>query len=131
MAQAVARRIIVVHICAATLLCLQAKRELTFADTPDLGIRAAIARHHGLSAIHSISHVVAGELQIGKTDFDATQLEAEKPYLAQVGKSLAVDGDILLYGCRISAGGQEFLAKFAQLTDLDVTASNYNADLLQ
>lgn len=48
------------------------------------------------------------------------------PLLEQIGRSLAAEGDILLYGCKVGAGEtrQSFVESMARITRTDVAASD-------
>ncbi len=81
--------------------------------------------HSGYDAIHVFSHGSEDILYLGtNTITDASLKSADiQTELASVGKALAIDGDILLYGCDIAAGsdGKQFITDFATLTHADIS----------
>lgn len=97
---------------------------------PDRGglaqMAAALKGVRGLSSIQVLSHGGAGNLVLGDTLLDQSNLGAHSAELAQIGAALAATGDILLFGCDVAAGptGQGFIASMAKLTGADVAASN-------
>lgn len=82
--------------------------------------------HHGYAAIHALSHGAPGEILLGAGVLDAATLASQAETLAAIGKALTPDGDLLLYGCEVAAGGkgQDFIDQLAQLTGADVAASD-------
>jgi Ca2+-binding RTX toxin-like protein len=88
-------------------------------------IAAALAGETGLAAIHLVSHGSAGQIRLGDARIDAAGLARHAAALAQIGASLAEDGDILLYGCDIGKGvaGGFFLQQLARATGADIAAS--------
>ena len=76
-------------------------------------------------AIHIISHGDVGTLNFGASPVTDATLDSQAHLLAQISAALADDGDILLYGCDVGAGGggQAFIDKLALLTGADVAAS--------
>jgi hypothetical protein len=85
------------------------------------------SRHQGYAAIHLFSHGEAGRLTLGSEHLDLNRLQDEnvRRELAQLGKALTADGDLLLYGCDVAQGtkGSAFIERLAQLTAADVAAS--------
>ncbi|MEN0105327.1 MAG: DUF4347 domain-containing protein, partial [Pseudomonas sp.] len=81
-----------------------------------------------IDAIHILSHGEAGQIQLGTETVDKAELSARADVLAQIGKALTAEGDILLYGCKVAADGkgQDFLQAFATATGADVAASTDN-----
>lgn len=88
-------------------------------------IAGALQGVHDLAAIHIISHGAAGRLMLGSTSLDRAALADHANQLAAIGSALSADGDLLLYGCDVAAGGvgQAFIAALADLTGADVAAS--------
>ncbi|MEM9118566.1 MAG: DUF4347 domain-containing protein [Cyanobacteria bacterium P01_F01_bin.56] len=86
-----------------------------------------------LQAIHVVSHGAPGQLQLGQTMVNDTQLNADlanpqstqSALLAQWGQVLAPGGDIVLYGCEVAATpiGQHFLKTLHRVTQADIAAS--------
>jgi len=90
-------------------------------------IAAHLAGRQGaLDAIHILSHGQPGQLQLGSLVLDQAALEEREAVLAQIGRALGDNGDILLYGCDVAAGpqGQAFVDALARLTGADVAASD-------
>lgn len=89
-------------------------------------ISAALAGRHDLAAIHILSHGADGQLQLGITTLDASQLTARNAEIAGWGTALTDGGDILLYGCDLASteAGRAFVSQLGQLTGADVAASD-------
>jgi len=85
-----------------------------------------LARYDNLHAAHIVSHAADGQLQFGNSTVNQASLVANSEVLQQWGESLRVDGDILLYGCNLSASadGRLFAHTLATLTDADVASSS-------
>lgn len=81
---------------------------------------------HLLDAIHVFADGSAGQLNLGNEIVNTETLNQNANLLAQIGQSLSVTGDILLYGCNVAQGetGQTFVETFATLTNADVAASD-------
>jgi Ca2+-binding RTX toxin-like protein len=88
-------------------------------------ITKALARHRNLRSLHILSHGEAGALRLGNTWITSETLEQYANSLRAWAKALAVNANILLYGCRVasSAIGQAFVQQFSQLTGAVVAAS--------
>ncbi|OOV87159.1 hypothetical protein BTA35_0209190 [Oceanospirillum linum] len=82
--------------------------------------------HTGYSAIHILGHGSTGAQQLGSTTLSSDTLNQYQTQLSQIGSSLTVNGDILLYGCNVAAEktGVDFISKLAQATGADVAASD-------
>ncbi|MGN7612430.1 autotransporter-associated beta strand repeat-containing protein [Magnetococcales bacterium HHB-1] len=89
-------------------------------------ITEILADYENLNALHLISHGGNGEVYLGAETLSEESLSTYNSDLTSWGASLSVDGDILLYGCRVAedATGEAFIDQFAQTTGADVTASN-------
>ncbi|MEP0942435.1 MAG: Ig-like domain-containing protein [Rhizobiaceae bacterium] len=90
-------------------------------------ISSALANRSQLDAVHLITHGDEGIIQFGQQSFDAQTLANDyQDELAQIGTALAVDGDLLIYGCDFGAGtkGQEAVNLLSQLTGADVAGSD-------
>ena len=78
-------------------------------------------------AMHILSHGSQGVVDIGTMHLSESSLSsaATRQELAQLGKALASDGDLLLYGCDVAAGtkGTALLEGLASATGADVAAS--------
>jgi hypothetical protein len=106
----------------------QGRFEIVMLDAEEDGvaqINKALADRAGLAAIHIISHVSAGQLQLGSGMVDAQTLSAAADSLGAWRAALSADADILLYGCDVASGpnGEAFLEMLAQLTGADVAGS--------
>jgi len=85
-----------------------------------------LSRYENLDAIHIVSHASDGELRFGSQSVDTQNLNSNKESLTRIGDALKADGDILLYGCNLSASdaGQVFAETLSSLTNADVASSN-------
>ena len=86
-----------------------------------IALRGAI----GLRAIHIVSHGAPGYLILGSSRYSVDDLRDQKSALAAIGRSLATDGDLLLYGCEVAQAqtGMEFIRQMAAYTGVKVAAS--------
>ncbi|MEG5139086.1 MULTISPECIES: DUF4347 domain-containing protein [unclassified Microcoleus] len=66
-------------------------------------ITAVLANRTNIDSIHLVSHGEPGRLQLGKTRLSIDNLEAYGKQLQQWPRALAVDADILIYGCNVAA----------------------------
>ncbi|MBC7860627.1 MAG: DUF4347 domain-containing protein, partial [Burkholderiaceae bacterium] len=104
--------------------------EVVLIDAGESGL-AQMARwaatHSGYDAIHVLSHGAQGSIRLGDDTISASSLSdaGVKTALSTLGRALAADGDLLLYGCSVAAGeaGQAFIADLAGATGADVAAS--------
>ncbi|WP_197455228.1 DUF4347 domain-containing protein [Stieleria neptunia] len=90
-------------------------------------IAEALTGRTELDAIHLISHGRDGVLHLGEQPFDADDLSNQYALeLESIGRALASDGDLLIYGCDLarSGPGQHLIDTLAQLTGADVAASD-------
>ena len=89
-------------------------------------IAEALAGRSEVGAIHIISHGDAGVLLLGNRPLFSGNISQYAAQLADIGKALTADGDILLYGCDVGAGsaGQAFIAQLAAMTGADIAASD-------
>ncbi|MFK8112482.1 MAG: carbohydrate-binding domain-containing protein [Rubripirellula sp.] len=78
-----------------------------------------------VQAVHIISHGESGRLKLGGVIVDSESLRDRAELLKSWRGSLAVDADVLIYGCDAAAGteGHEFLQAWAKLTGADVAGS--------
>jgi hypothetical protein len=84
------------------------------------------ASQSGLDAIHILSHGSEGKVNLGSAQLTEAALSSSttQAELAQLGRALTTDGDLLLYGCDVAAGdGAHLLAGIAKATGADVAAS--------
>ncbi|QEY14522.1 tandem-95 repeat protein [Cellvibrio sp. KY-GH-1] len=80
----------------------------------------------GISAVHIISHGVAGSVQLGTQVLNENNIAQYQQALGNWKNSLDDDADILLYGCDVAANqsGVNLLRQLSDLTGADVAASN-------
>ncbi|CDK99845.1 conserved protein of unknown function [Magnetospirillum gryphiswaldense MSR-1 v2] len=83
--------------------------------------------HTGYDSISILSHGAEATLQIGTDTLRSASLSdaVTQAELAEIGHSLNVGGDLLLYGCNVAKGadGQQFIENLAVATGADVAAS--------
>jgi ELWxxDGT repeat protein/VCBS repeat-containing protein len=80
----------------------------------------------GLSSISIVGHGAAGEIDLGSTVLDDSDLSADAGALAQIGAALGPGGSLQLYACDTASGaaGQQFIADLSQLAGgVDVAAA--------
>ena len=89
-------------------------------------IAGVLSNYQNLDAVHIISHGSTGSLSLSGETVNFDSLEASQEALADIGRSLNDDGDILLYGCNVGTEGegQNFIEQLAELTGADVAASD-------
>jgi Ca2+-binding RTX toxin-like protein len=78
-----------------------------------------------LQSIHIISHGSSGQLQLGNTFLNSTNLHNYTEALSRIGEALNEQGDILLYGCNVAQDeiGHSFIDQLSSLTDASIAAS--------
>ncbi len=81
--------------------------------------------HPGVSAIHLVSHGVAGEFQVGSTWINEADLSTYSAAFAQIGASMKAGGDFLIYGCDVAgnADGKALVQQISSISGLNVAAS--------
>jgi hypothetical protein len=86
----------------------------------------------GIDAIHVASHGEAARLLLGSSTLHLGNLGSHADDLAAIGRALAADGDIHLWGCDIgkSQEGRDFVQALAEATGADVAASDDLTGLL-
>jgi CshA-type fibril repeat protein len=105
-----------------------ANTEIVYINSSQDGITQLVNDLQGqtnISAIQILSHGNQGELILGSTTLNSTNINSYQAQLAEIGKSLAPNGDILLYGCDVAEGasGVAFVNSVASLTHSTVAAS--------
>jgi hypothetical protein len=85
-----------------------------------------LSKVSGISAVHIISHGIAGNLQLGSQVLNEGNINQFAAQLSGWQAALGEDADILLYGCDLAANasGVNFLRQLSDLTGADVAASN-------
>jgi Ca2+-binding RTX toxin-like protein len=100
-------------------------RIIGFSDDGVAQILAALAGKRDISAIHLVSHGRPGVIMLGAGVIDTTTLTNRAEDFVAIGRALASDADLLLYGCNVAEGegGKAFLATLSDLTGANVAAS--------
>ena len=77
-------------------------------------------------AIHIISHGSDGQLQLGNSSVNASNLDEYESQLSSWTTGLAFGGDVLLYGCDLAGTieGKAFVDQLGEITNRDVGASD-------
>ncbi len=85
-----------------------------------------LANRSGIETVHIFSHGAPGAITLGATELTAKGAEERSAELADIGRSLTCNADILVYGCDVaaSADGQNLVNLLAQHTGADVAASS-------
>ncbi len=88
-------------------------------------VSRVLSSRDNLTALHFVTHGSAGSIRLGGTVVDAAMLSARSSEIAHWQAALAIDADILLYGCDTGKGktGEQFVDTLAALTKRDVAAS--------
>jgi Ca2+-binding RTX toxin-like protein len=88
-------------------------------------ILAVLRGKTDLDAIDIISHGSPGSITLGSGVLNNGNLDDYAAQLAQIGRHLGEDADIMLYGCEVAQGkaGQTFIERLAQITGATVAAS--------
>ena len=84
----------------------------------------ALKGETNISAIHILSHGASDTITLGTDVLTADNLSAWSSQLSTIGASLSDSGEILLYGCDVSAQDNAFITRFAEVTQADVAASS-------
>lgn len=87
---------------------------------------AEVAGRADINAIHVVGHGAGGVVQLGSAVLSSDTLQAYAGDLGVIGRALASDGDIQLWGCEVGAGleGQAFIQALAEATGADIAASD-------
>jgi hypothetical protein len=105
-----------------------AGREVVILDSSKDGLQQiadALQGRTGIDALHVVTHGAEGKIKLGALALDAASAAGHAGLLHTIGQSLALGGDILLYGCDVAAGqGAGFVDQLAIATGADVAASN-------
>ncbi|TWU31969.1 SdrD B-like domain-containing protein [Novipirellula artificiosorum] len=88
-------------------------------------LSAILATQSDLDGLHLISHGEDGAFRLGNTWVNGTSLQANAGAISAWGDALNDTGDILLYGCDVSASqaGRDLVDGLAALTQQQVAAS--------
>jgi hypothetical protein len=81
-----------------------------------------------LTGIQIVSHGAAGEIELGATMLNDSDLPGHAAALASIGSALAKGGALSLYACDTAQGamGQQFIADLSHLAGVDVAAATHN-----
>jgi len=81
-----------------------------------------------LSGIQIVAHGSAGELELGSSTLNDSDLSDHASALATIGNALASGGDLSLYACDTAQGasGQQFIADLSHLTGVNVAAATHD-----
>ncbi|WP_153555201.1 tandem-95 repeat protein [Roseimaritima sediminicola] len=79
-----------------------------------------------VDAVHILSHGREGAIQLGDATLSSDSLAGYAGQIADWGRGLDTDADILIYGCDLAASddGRELIDSLAVLSDSDVAASD-------
>ena len=90
-------------------------------------LATVLAGYHDLAAIHLVSHGRPGALQLGDGWVTQAELASQAATLAAIGRALAPDADVFLYGCDVAEGpqGREFVAALASASGANVAAATH------
>jgi hypothetical protein len=111
---------------------LRARGAHTLALNPGEGVADLVHRLEALrpaggwDRLHLLSHGRDGALQIGSQVLTSRNLWRQREPIQQLGRLLSSEGDLLIYGCDLaaSAAGERLVHKLADLTGVDVAASD-------
>ncbi|MEG4413849.1 DUF4347 domain-containing protein, partial [Microcoleus sp. C2C3] len=90
-------------------------------------IATILAQHTDIEALHIISHGSSGNLYLGTTELNSSNIENYTQQLQQWRHSFTSNASIILYGCNSAAGdrGHRFLTQLHQLTGAHIAANPY------
>ena len=79
-----------------------------------------------MGALHLISHGADGELKLGNSTVDFTELLVRADEFADWQDSFTADADLLIYGCDLASSdmGRNFVSTLGNFTGADVAASD-------
>ncbi|NEQ24243.1 MAG: DUF4347 domain-containing protein, partial [Microcoleus sp. SIO2G3] len=100
--------------------------EVILLDSTQDGIAQITSALQGRSDVDSVqifAHGAPGSLQIGSTQLNTETLEGYASQLQQWRSAFSPTGDLLLYGCDVTANGTALIDRLSQLTGTDVAAS--------
>ncbi|HEY9297127.1 MAG TPA: DUF4347 domain-containing protein, partial [Phormidium sp.] len=90
-------------------------------------IATILAQHTGIEALHIISHGSSGNLYLGTTELNSSNIQNYSQQLQQWRNSFTPNASIILYGCNVAARerGHQFLTQLHQLTGANIAANPY------
>jgi hypothetical protein len=88
-------------------------------------ITTILAQHTGIEALHILSHGSPGNLYLGTTELNSSNIENYSQQLRQWRNAFTLHASIILYGCNVAAGdsGSQFLTQLYQLTGANIAAN--------
>ena len=86
-------------------------------------ITETLSNFSNVDAVHLVSHGSDGTVNIGNTSLNSHTLLANEKQIALWGESFSEDGDLLIYGCNVSAtdSGKELSATIASVSYTHLT----------
>ncbi|MEG3842335.1 DUF4347 domain-containing protein, partial [Microcoleus sp. herbarium14] len=89
-------------------------------------ITTFLAQHQGIESLHIITHGSSGNLYLGTTELNSSNIENYSQQLQQWRNALTANASIILYGCNVAAGksGHQFLTQLNQLTGANIAANS-------
>lgn len=89
-------------------------------------IAAVLKDQNSIDAVHILGHGSVGNTILGRSSLNNSTINQYKNSLERIGSALTAEGDMLLYGCNVAAGGDgvDFIATLSELTGADVAASD-------
>ena len=99
---------------------------LTASECATAQIARTLERRDDLQAIHVIAHGRAGEVSFAAGALSVETLRDHASDLAEIGRALGEDGDLLLWSCNTAQGerGAEFVNELAHLIAANVAAAS-------
>ncbi|HXJ08539.1 MAG TPA: DUF4347 domain-containing protein, partial [Burkholderiales bacterium] len=85
-----------------------------------------LKQYQRVDAVHIISHGSEGQIDLAGSALNATSMSGQyAAQLAEIGKHLSAEADVLVYGCNFGKGddGAAAVDQFAALTGADIAAS--------
>jgi hypothetical protein len=88
-------------------------------------ISQILAERSGIESLQILSHGSAASLQLGSTHLDAIGMAQSAEAIQQWGEALAINADVLLYGCNLAAGaiGKAFVRTLSRWVGATVAAT--------
>ncbi|MEG4081584.1 FG-GAP-like repeat-containing protein, partial [Microcoleus sp. Pol8_D6] len=89
-------------------------------------ITAILAQHRGIETLHIITHGDSGNLYLGTTELNSSNIQNYSHQLQQWRNAFTDNANIILYGCSVAAGdrGHQFLTQLHQLTGANISANS-------
>ena len=88
-------------------------------------ITTILAQHIGIASLHIITHGDSGNLYLGTTELNSSNIQNYSHQLQQWRNSLTDNANIILYGCSVAARdrGHQLLTQLHQLTGANISAN--------